>query len=83
SGNDFYASPRLSPDGSRLAWLVWNHPNMPWDGTQLWVGELLADGCLGNTQQIAGGFNESIFQPEWSSDGKLYFISDRTGWWNL
>jgi dipeptidyl aminopeptidase/acylaminoacyl peptidase len=83
SGNDFYASPRLSPDGSRLAWLSWNHPNMPWDGTQLWVGELLADGSLGNIQQIVGGLNESIFQPEWSSDGKLYFISDRTGWWNL
>jgi dipeptidyl aminopeptidase/acylaminoacyl peptidase len=91
SGNDFYSSPRLSPDGSRLAWLTWNHPNMPWDGTQLWVGEILADGSLGNTQQIAGGVNESIFQPEWSSDGKLYFISDhlrwgvahRTGWWNL
>ncbi|HEY9799826.1 MAG TPA: S9 family peptidase [Leptolyngbyaceae cyanobacterium] len=91
SGDDFYASPRLSPDGSRLAWLAWNHPNMPWDGTQLWVGEILADGSLGNTQQIAGGINESIFQPEWSSDGKLYFISDRrrrgeahrTGWWNL
>ncbi|MEH2183929.1 S9 family peptidase [Nostoc sp.] len=83
SGNDFYASPRLSPDGSRLAWLAWNHPNMPWDGTQLWVGELLADGSLGNTQQIAGGLSESIFQPEWSSDNNLYFISDRTGWWNL
>jgi dipeptidyl aminopeptidase/acylaminoacyl peptidase len=83
SGNDFYASPRLSPDGSHLAWLTWNHPNMPWNGTQLWTGELLADGSLGHTQQIAGGVDESIFQPEWSSDGKLYFISDRTGWWNL
>ncbi|MBH8560700.1 S9 family peptidase [Nostoc sp. CENA67] len=83
SGNDFYASPRLSPDGSRLAWLTWNHPNMPWDGTQLWVGELKADGSLGNTQQVAGGLDESIFQPEWSPDGKLYFISDRTGWWNI
>ncbi|QSJ21045.1 prolyl oligopeptidase family serine peptidase [Nostoc sp. UHCC 0702] len=83
SGNDFYASPRLSPDGSRLAWLTWNHPNMPWDGTQLWVGELKADGSLGDTQQVAGGLDESIFQPEWSADGKLYFISDRTGWWNI
>lgn len=83
SGNDFYASPRLSPDGSRLAWLTWNHPNMPWDGTELWVGELKADGSLGNTQKIAGDLDESIFQPQWSPDGKLYFVSDRTGWWNI
>ncbi|MEH2406373.1 S9 family peptidase [Nostoc sp.] len=83
SGNDFYASPRLSPDGLRLAWLTWNHPNMPWDSTELWVGELKADGSLGNTQKIAGDLDESIFQPEWSPDGKLYFVSDRTGWWNI
>jgi dipeptidyl aminopeptidase/acylaminoacyl peptidase len=83
SGNDFYASPRLSSDGSRLAWLTWNHPNMPWDGTELWVGELGADGSLGRTERIAGGVDESIFQPEWSPDGVLYFVSDRTGWWNL
>ncbi|MBL7062869.1 MAG: S9 family peptidase [Anaerolineae bacterium] len=83
SGNDFYSSPRLSPDGTRLAWLTWNHPNMPWDGTELWVGELRADGSLGRTGRVAGGVAESIFQPEWSPDGILYFISDRTGWWNL
>lgn len=82
AGNDFYSSPRLSPDGSRLAWLTWNHPNMPWDGTELWVGELNADGSLGRTQRVAGGVDESIFQPEWSPHGILYFISDRTGWWN-
>ncbi|BAY20597.1 peptidase S9 prolyl oligopeptidase [Calothrix sp. NIES-2100] len=82
-GNDFYASPRLSPDGSHLAWLTWNHPNMPWDGTELWVAEVQADGLLGKAQQIAGGLEESIFQPQWSPDGTLYFISDRTGWWNL
>ncbi len=83
SGNDFYATPRLSPDGRRLAWLTWNHPNMPWDGTELWVAEVLADGTLGNAQLVAGGATESIFQPEWSPDGTLYFVSDRTGWWNL
>ncbi len=83
SGNDFYSSPRLSPDGTRLAWLTWNHPDMPWDGTELWVGELQADGSLGRAQRVAGGVAESIFQPEWSPDGVLYFVSDRTGWWNL
>jgi dipeptidyl aminopeptidase/acylaminoacyl peptidase len=83
SGSDFYAAPRLSPDGSKLAWLCWQHPNMPWDGTELWVGEFNPDGSLGQTQKIAGGVSESVFQPEWSPDGNLYFISDRTGWWNL
>jgi dipeptidyl aminopeptidase/acylaminoacyl peptidase len=83
AGNDFYASPCLSPDGSRLAWLTWNHPNMPWDGTELWVGDVQADGSLGQTQRVAGGTEESVFQPAWSPNGVLYFISDRTGWWNL
>jgi dipeptidyl aminopeptidase/acylaminoacyl peptidase len=83
SGNDFYASPRLSPDGSRLAWLTWNHPNMPWNGTELWIGELRPDGSLGQTDHVAGSADESIFQPEWSPDGILHFVSDRTGWWNL
>jgi dipeptidyl aminopeptidase/acylaminoacyl peptidase len=83
SGNDFYSTPRLSPDGSRLAWLTWNHPNMPWDGTELWVGHIHADGSVGHLERLAGGLEESIYQPEWSSDGILYFSSDRTGWWNL
>jgi dipeptidyl aminopeptidase/acylaminoacyl peptidase len=82
-GNDFYSSPRLSPDSSRLAWLTWNHPAMPWDGTELWVGELSPDGSLNQARAIAGGPAESIFQPEWSPGGTLYFTSDRTGWWNL
>jgi dipeptidyl aminopeptidase/acylaminoacyl peptidase len=83
SGNDFYASPSLSPDGSQLAWLSWNHPNMPWDGTELWVGRLTEDGALTKEEKVAGGTDESIFQPQWSPDGTLYFVSDRTGWWNI
>jgi dipeptidyl aminopeptidase/acylaminoacyl peptidase len=82
-GNDFYSSPRLSPDGTQLAWLTWNHPNMPWDGCELWVGDLGEDGQLASTRWVAGGAAESIFQPEWSPDGVLYFASDRSGWWNL
>jgi dipeptidyl aminopeptidase/acylaminoacyl peptidase len=82
-GNDFFSSPRLSPDGTRLAWLTWNHPNMPWDGCELWCVETAADGARVHPQLIAGGRHESIFQPEWSPDGVLYFVSDRTGWWNL
>ena len=82
-GHDFYASPSLSPDRSQLAWISWNHPNMPWDGTELWVAKIQADGALGERQLIAGGDSESIFQPMWSPDGRLHFISDRTNWWNL
>jgi dipeptidyl aminopeptidase/acylaminoacyl peptidase len=83
SGNDFYSSPRLSPDGSRLAWLTWNHPNMPWDGCELWVCELDEEGALVHSRRVAGGHEESIFQPEWSPAGALYFVSDRSNWWNL
>jgi dipeptidyl aminopeptidase/acylaminoacyl peptidase len=83
SGSDFYASPCLSPDGSQLAWLSWNHPNMPWDGTELWVGRIGQDGTLENVERVAGGLDESIFQPRWSPDGILYFVSDRSGWWNF
>ncbi|HKQ75863.1 MAG TPA: S9 family peptidase [Blastocatellia bacterium] len=83
AGADFYSAPRLSPEGSRLAWLQWNHPNMPWDGTELWVADIFEDGSLTNPVRVAGGVDESIFQPEWSPAGDLYFISDRTGWWNL
>jgi len=83
SGNDFYSSPRLSPDGSQLAWLTWNHPNMPWDGTELWVGKLNEDKSISDRVRIVGGISESVVQPEWSPEGTLYFVSDRTGWWNL
>jgi dipeptidyl aminopeptidase/acylaminoacyl peptidase len=83
NGYDFYSFPRISPDGMKLAWTCWRHPQMPWDGTELWVGDLDADGSVSNARCVAGSARESIFQPEWAPDGSLYFISDRTGWWNL
>ena len=82
-GSDFCSTPRLSPDGSTLAWLTWDHPNMPWDGTNLLVASFNGQGQLGEPQAVAGGRTESIFQPEWSPDGVLHFVSDRSGWWNL
>ncbi|MBS0017512.1 MAG: S9 family peptidase [Arthrospira sp. SH-MAG29] len=83
TGADFYASPNLSKDGSRLCWICWYHPNMPWDGTELWVAEVTENGTLDQQKRVAGGVEESIFQPQWSPDGTLYFISDRANWWNL
>lgn len=82
-GRDFYAAPRLSPDGSMLAWLCWDHPQMPWQGTELWLADVNADGTLDNARLVAGSKDESICQPEWSPSGLLHFVSDRTGWWNL
>ena len=83
AGHDFYSSPRISPHGRQLAWLTWDHPRMPWDGSQLWVANLAADGSLSAERSVAGGPEESIFQPEWSPSGELHFVSDRTGWLNL
>ena len=83
SGADFYSTPRLSPDGSRLVWLSWNHPSMPWDGTELWIAKVGAAGELEESVRIAGGPGESIYQPGWSPDGTLYYVSDRDGWWKL
>jgi len=83
SGFDFYSSPRLSNDGTKLACLAWKHPYMPWDGTHLLVTEFEKDGSIKQVTTAAGGDNESIFQPEWSKQDELYFVSDRTGWWNL
>ena len=83
TGHDFFSSPRLSPDRRQLAWLSWDHPNMPWDGTELWLAEIGEDSRLGAPRRVAGGPRESIVQPAWSPDGRLYFVSDRTGWWNL
>jgi dipeptidyl aminopeptidase/acylaminoacyl peptidase len=84
SGNDFYSNPRLSPDGRWLAWLTWNHPHMPWVSTELWVAELDAAGAIAGTpRRVAGSASESLFQPEWSPEGVLHFVSDTSGWWNL
>lgn len=80
TGRDFYSSPRPSPDGTRLAWLEWDHPNMPWDGTELKVAPLDAPT---DVTHVAGGPGESIFQPEWHPAGRLFFVSDRSGWWNV
>jgi dipeptidyl aminopeptidase/acylaminoacyl peptidase len=83
TGADFYASPCLSPDGKSLAWLSWNHPRMPWDGAELWIGEIKSDGTIADCRKVAGGAAESVYQPEWSPDGTLYFVTDPKGWWNL
>ncbi len=83
TGHDFFASPCLSPDGQWLAWLTWEQPQMPWDGTELWLAPIQPDGSLGQAERVAGGTEESIFQPRWSLQGELWFVSDRSNWWNL
>ena len=83
AGADFYASARVSPEGRRLAWLSWNHPNMPWHGTELWLAAFADDGSLIHSRCVAGGTSESLCQPVWAPDGKLHVVSDRSGFWNL
>lgn len=83
SGHDFYSSPRINPDGSKVAWISWDHPNMPWDSTRLWVADILKNGCLGEPLEIAGGPEHSVLQPQWSPGGVLHFVSEATGWWNI
>ena len=84
AGSDFFSTPRVSPDGRLLCWLTWSHPNMPWQETKLWTGNLGNDGSLSNMQLVAGGKGESVTQPRWGEDGTLYFVSDKgNGWWNL
>ncbi len=80
AGRDFYSFPRPSPDGASLVWTCWDHPNMPWDGTELWTAPLEEPE---RARLVAGGPAESVFQPEWDEDGRLHFVSDRDGWWNL
>ena len=83
-GYDFYSSPAISADGKKIAWICWNHPNMPWTNSELWVANLHKNGTLKAPKQICGKLKESIFQPQWSKDGTLYFVTDRDrGWWNL
>lgn len=82
-GKDFYSYPRISPNGMRLAFTTWSHPRMPWDGTDLWIADVGSRGEVGPARHVAGGEEESIFQPEWSPDGRLHFVSDRSGWWNI
>ncbi|MEO8468205.1 MAG: prolyl oligopeptidase family serine peptidase [Chloroflexota bacterium] len=83
SGADFYAAPRMAPDGRSLAWLQWHHPNMPWDGTELYVAPILEDGSLGAGTQVAGSSTDWISQPRWSPSGVLHFAAEPDGWMNL
>ena len=82
-GMDFYAAPRLSPDGRQLAWLAWNHPQMPWQGCELWLAAVDAGGRAQGSRRVAGGPGEALVQPQWSPQGQLFVASDRSGWWNL
>lgn len=82
-GHDFFSSPCISPDGRHLAWLSWDHPDMPWDASTLWLAGIAPDDTLAQARRVAGGAGESIFQPAWSPRGELHFVSDRSGWWNL
>jgi dipeptidyl aminopeptidase/acylaminoacyl peptidase len=83
SGRDFYSSPRISPDGRRLAWLCWDHPLLPFEGTELFVADLAEDGTLSNERRVAGSEHEAVTQPLWSPEGVLHFVNDPAGWWNL
>jgi dipeptidyl aminopeptidase/acylaminoacyl peptidase len=82
-GYDFYSNPRTSRDGNKLSWLCWNHPNMPWDGTELWIADINDNGQPEQSLHVAGSDQISIFQPEWSPGNTLHFVSDESGWWNL
>ena len=82
-GNDFYSTPRLSPDGQQLLWLAWNHPNMPWDGCKLWLADIDEGGNVAEARWIAGNEAQPVFQPMWGPDGRIYFVAELGEWWNL
>jgi dipeptidyl aminopeptidase/acylaminoacyl peptidase len=82
-GHDFYAYPRCSPDGRTLAFIAWDHPDMPWDASVLYLADIACDGTLAGMRALAGGRGESVFQPQWAPDGRLWFVSDANGYWNL
>jgi dipeptidyl aminopeptidase/acylaminoacyl peptidase len=82
TGADFYAFPTPSPDGRRLAWICWNHPRMPWDGTELRVAAC-EDGVPGKGWLVKGGTGESVLAPVWRDETSLYVVSDWPGWWNI
>jgi hypothetical protein len=82
-GSDFVSNPRLSPDCSTLAYLTWNHPDMPWDAAELWLARLDDAGGVGSRTKVGGGAGDSAFQPEWTPGGDLIFVAEETGWWNL
>ena len=83
SGSDFYSTPRISPNGDKIAWLSWNHPLLPFLGSEVWLGDVSGEGAISNHRLIAGGAEESIAEPRWSPEGILYFVSDRSNWWNI
>ncbi len=83
TGHDFFSDPQPSPDGRQLLWLAWDHPRMPWDGTELYVAALEGDGAVGEPRRLLGGPDVSVFQPTWAADGTVVAVSDHSGWWNL
>lgn len=82
-GADFYSNPRISPDGKQICWISWNHPNMPWDETELWLADISESGEIFNQRKVAGGDQVSVYHPFWSVDNQLYYVADPEGWWHI